>query len=197
MSEQILEAGAASVGQPAVPKVGINQQSFSEKLKSYRRTPGSFLLLLLVILSAVVTLGVLFALIIYILVKGIPNIRPELFALEYTTDNVSMLPAMINTLIMTVLSLLMAVPLGIFSAIYTVEYAKRGNKLVGIVRVTAEGEPAVRDYLRFLSGGCSKDPVSLLKDAGVDMMKPDAINVALALFGELVEEMDALMSEKD
>ena len=138
MSEQILEAGAASVGQPAVPKVGINQQSFSEKLKSYRRTPGSFLLLLLVILSAVVTLGVLFALIIYILVKGIPNIRPEQFALEYTTDNVSMLPAMINTLMITVLSLLMAVPLGIFSAIYTVEYAKRGNKLVGIVRVTAE-----------------------------------------------------------
>ena len=64
-------------------------------------------------------------------------------------------------------------------------------------KAAIERHLAVRDYLRFLSGGCSKDPVSLLKDAGVDMMKPDVINDALALFGELVEEMDALMSEKD
>ena len=62
----------------------------------------------------------------------------DLFAWEYTTDNVSMLPAMINTLYMTSLTLLMAVPVGVFSAIYLVEYAKRGNKIVNIVRITTE-----------------------------------------------------------
>ena len=60
------------------------------------------------------------------------------FAWEYTSDNVSMMPAIINTLIMTGLSLVIAVPLGIFAAIYLVEYAKRGSKLVKVIRMTAE-----------------------------------------------------------
>jgi oligoendopeptidase F len=85
-----------------------------------------------------------------------------------------------------------------FMNYYVYQYATGYAAAIALSRrILKEGEPAVRDYLRFLSGGCSKDPVSLLKDAGVDMMKPDAINDALALFGELVEEMDALMSEKD
>ena len=75
---------------------------------------------------------------IYILAKGIPNLTPDLFKLEYTSDNCSMLPALVNTLFMTLLSLLIAGPIGIFAAIYLVEYAKSGNKLVGIVRITAE-----------------------------------------------------------
>ena len=77
-------------------------------------------------------------LVVYILVKGIGHITPELFAFEYNTDNVSLFPALVNTVTMTALSLLIAAPLGIFSAIYLVEYAGRGNKLVGIVRITAE-----------------------------------------------------------
>lgn len=117
---------------------GINQQTFVQKLKSYKRQPLSLLLLILVTASAVITVGILLFLIGYILVNGIPNIKPELFEWEYTTENVSMLPSIINTLYMTGLTLLMAVPIGVFSAIYLVEYAKRGNKLVNIVRVTTE-----------------------------------------------------------
>lgn len=77
-------------------------------------------------------------LIVYILIKGIPNLNLDLFAWEYNTENVSMMPAIINTLIMTVISLLIAAPLGIFAAIYLAEYARRGNKLVGVIRLTAE-----------------------------------------------------------
>ena len=69
---------------------------------------------------------------------GVPYLTPELFSWTYTSDNVSMVPAMINTLSLTFLALLIAVPLGIGSAIYLVEYAKRGNKLVGVIRLTAE-----------------------------------------------------------
>ena len=98
----------------------------------------SIILRLLVIIAACVTGGVLLFIVGYILVKGIPNLSPELFAWEYNSDNLSMLPSIINTLIITAISLVIAVPLGIFSAIYLVEYAKRGNKLVGIIRITAE-----------------------------------------------------------
>ena len=107
-------------------------------MESYRRHPGSFLLFLLVMLSALTTFVVLLFLIAYILIKGVPNLKPSLFAWKYTTDNASMLPSIINTLIMTVMSLLIAVPFGIFSAIYLTEYAKKGNKLVGIIRLTTE-----------------------------------------------------------
>lgn len=74
----------------------------------------------------------------YILIKGIPHLTPELFAWEYTSNNVSMLPSIINTFLMTLLSLLVCVPLGIGAAIYLTEYAKRGSKLVKLVRMTAE-----------------------------------------------------------
>lgn len=117
---------------------GINQQTFLQMLKAYKRHPFSLALLLLVMAAAVITVGVFLFLIGYILVKGVPNLKPELFEWEYTTENVSMLPAIINTLYMTGLTLLIAVPVGVFSAIYLVEYAKRGSKLVNIVRVTTE-----------------------------------------------------------
>ena len=77
-------------------------------------------------------------LIVYILANGIPHLKPSLFAFTYTSDNVSMMPALINTVLMTLATLIVAVPLGIFAAIYLVEYAKKGNKLVSIIRVTAE-----------------------------------------------------------
>lgn len=115
-----------------------NKEKLIQRLKSYRNQPLSAFLCVLVVLSAIVTFGVLIALLVYILVKGIPHLSPELFAWEYTTENVSMMPAIINTLIITALSLLFALPVGIFSAIYLVEYAKRGNKLVALVRITTE-----------------------------------------------------------
>ncbi|MEG0570559.1 MAG: phosphate ABC transporter permease PstA [Oscillospiraceae bacterium] len=116
----------------------INKTSLKQRLKSYKRSPSSFILMILVVLSAVITLGVVLIVVGYILVKGIPNLKPELFSWKYTTENVSMMPAIINTITITFLSILFAVPIGICSAIYLVEYAKKGNKLVGIIRITAE-----------------------------------------------------------
>ena len=92
----------------------------------------------LVLVAAVATFTALIFLIVYILVHGVPYLKPSLFALEYNSDTVSMLPSIINTLMMTVLALLIAVPLGVFTAIYLVEYAGRGNKLVEVVRLTSE-----------------------------------------------------------
>ena len=116
----------------------INIRTFKDKWNSYRKNPLSLILFLLVTLAAAITILVLAFLIVYILIKGIPNLNLDLFAWEYNTENVSMMPAIINTLIMTVISLLIAAPLGIFAAIYLAEYARRGNKLVGVIRLTAE-----------------------------------------------------------
>lgn len=119
-------------------KKAINRQSFAEKMKSYIRHPFSFCLLLLVLMTAVVTVTVLLFLVAYVLITGIPNLKPSLFAWEYNSENVSMVPAIINTLEMVIIALLFAVPFGVGAAIYLVEYAKKGNKIVGLVRLTAE-----------------------------------------------------------
>lgn len=115
-----------------------NQTTLRQKLKNYRNHPGSFLMFLLVMMGAILTFLVLIFLIVYILVNGIPYIRPALFSLHYTSENVSLMPALINTVIMTGLSLLIAVPLGIFASIFLVEYAKRGNRFMGVIRLTTE-----------------------------------------------------------
>ncbi|MEE1282878.1 MAG: phosphate ABC transporter permease PstA [Acutalibacteraceae bacterium] len=124
----------------------INRITFKQQMLQYKNHPTSFVLLCLVLLCAVITVGALLFLIVYILVQGVPNLTPELFALEYTSENASLMPALVNTIFITVISLLIAVPLGIFSAIYLVEYAKRGNKLVAVIRMTAEtlsGVPSI------------------------------------------------------
>ena len=77
---------------------------------------------------------------------------------------------------------------------YVFQYATGFSAAVAIAnRILAEGEPAVADYKRFLSGGSSTDPVSLLKIAGVDMSSPEPVNSALELFGELIGELEKLM----
>ncbi len=116
----------------------INKTTRKQKLQNYMKHPGSFLLAAVTKLAILATIVVLGFILFYILIKGIPHLTPSLFELKYTTDNVSMLPAIVNTLIITILSLLIAGPIGIFSAIYLVEYAKKGNKLVDIVRITTE-----------------------------------------------------------
>lgn len=90
------------------------------------------------LIAAALTVLVLGFLIVYILVKGVPHLTPQLFAWEYDSENVSMLPSIINTLIMTVLTLLIAIPFGIGSAIYLVEYASSKNRFVPVIRMTAE-----------------------------------------------------------
>ena len=107
---------------------------------------GSKILKGTVILASCLTFGVLLFLIAYILIKGLPNLSPKLFSLHYTTENVSMLPAIVNTIEMTLCSLIVAVPLGRGRAIYLVESSNTGNKVVGIIRLTAEtlsGIPAI------------------------------------------------------
>lgn len=115
-----------------------NQTTFRQTLKNYLRHPGSFFMMLLVFLGTILTFTVLLFLIAYILIHGVPYIRPSLFSFTYTSENASLMPALINTVSMTLLSLVIAVPLGIFAAIFLVEYAKRGNKFMGVIRLTTE-----------------------------------------------------------
>lgn len=115
-----------------------NKTTIGDKFKTYMKHPGSFIVMLLVMLGALITFAVLLFLIAYILINGLPHITPSLFSLHYTSENASVVPALINTIIMTLLSLLIAVPFGIFSAIFLVEYAGRGNKFIGVIRLTTE-----------------------------------------------------------
>ena len=79
---------------------------------------------------------------------------------------------------------------------YVFQYATGYSAAIALSRkILAEGERAVKDYLGFLSGGCSKTPIDLLKGAGVDMTGPEPVNQALELFGKLLDEMEALMQE--
>lgn len=104
----------------------MGQQAFSRLLR------------VLVLGAAILTVGIFAALVLYVLIRGVPNLRPELFAWEYTSENVSMMPAIVNTAAIVLLTLLIAVPIGVCSAIWLVEYAKRGSKLVRAVRMTTE-----------------------------------------------------------
>lgn len=114
------------------------KNDFSQKMHSYLRHPASLIMMILVKLAALITFTVLIFLIIYILVHGVPYLKPSLFSLHYNSENASLMPALINTVIMTLLSLLLAVPIGIFSAIFLAEYAGKGNRFVDIIRLTTE-----------------------------------------------------------
>lgn len=107
-----------------------------EKLVSYKGHPGAVILYLLIHLGALLSIATVFFMILYILIKGVPNFSTGLFAWHYNADNVSMLPAIINTLVITLLTLVMAVPVGIGSAIYLTQYAKKDSKFVKVLRVT-------------------------------------------------------------
>lgn len=92
----------------------------------------------IVYLSAGITLLILIFMIGYICVKGFPYLNADLFSANYTSDNCSVIPALFNTVLITLIALLISVPLGIGSAIYLVEYSKKGNRFVKIVRMTTE-----------------------------------------------------------
>lgn len=113
------------------PKTGIKQ----------KRNTQSLILYMLVNAAAFLTFAVLILLLAYILIKGVPNLIADfkdLFAMKYTTDNCSLVPSILNTVYMVALAMLIAVPFGIGAAIYLVEYAKRGNRLVSVIRLTTE-----------------------------------------------------------
>lgn len=114
------------------------QSAFVQKWQTLRHRPGSLAWYVLVHAGALFSVATLAFIVFYILIKGIPNLTPELFSLHYDSENVSMLPALINTLFMVVIALVLALPIGIGAAIYLVEYAKKGSRFVELVRLTAE-----------------------------------------------------------
>jgi phosphate transport system permease protein len=99
---------------------------------------GSKIIKVLVFASAAITFAVLLFLIAYILIRGVPYLKPSIFSFTYTSENASLMPALINTIIMTLLSLVIAVPIGIFSAIFLVEYAGNQNGFIKVIRLTTE-----------------------------------------------------------
>jgi phosphate transport system permease protein len=103
--------------------------------------------------AAFVTIGILLLIIGFIVIKGVPYIKPSLFSLTYNSTNVSLLPALITTVLMTAAALVIAVPLGVFAAIYLAEYAKRGNKAVSVIRMTTETLAGIPSIIYGLFGG--------------------------------------------
>lgn len=100
----------------------------------------------LVYLFSLLTFGSLFLIIGFILVKGLPNITPHLFQWHYTSENVSLMPAIISTVILVFGSLLLALPIGVFAGFYLVEYAKKGSIWVKMMRIasdTLSGIPSI------------------------------------------------------
>ena len=116
---------------------GLKAQ-LNRKLHECGRDSLSLFLLGCVIAAALITFMVLSFLLGYILWQGLPNIETGLFALQYNSENVSLFPALVDTVLMVIMALAIATPLGIFAAVYLVEYASRGNRLVSLVRVTAD-----------------------------------------------------------
>lgn len=106
--------------------------------RRHSRHIGSGLVRGLTWLAGALTAFIFLFLVIYILAGGIPHLTAEQFSWTYNSENVSMVPALVNTLLMTTLALLIAGPLGIFSAIYLAEYARRGSRTVKVIRITAE-----------------------------------------------------------
>ena len=137
--------------------VAINRQTFKVKLQAYLHKPFSFVVFLLICLGTILTAAAVMWVLIYTFYRGLVNIDPvtgaasfnltaDLFAWRWTLENNSMMPALINTLTIAFLSLLIAGVIGVFAAIFMVEYAKSTNVFVKIVRVAAEtlsGIPSV------------------------------------------------------
>lgn len=115
-------------------------------------TKSSRILKFFVYFFSILTLLSLVFVVVFVLMRGVPYIEPKLFSLKYTSENVSMFPAVINTVIMVLLSLVVAVPLGIMTAIYLAEYADKENKIVKVVRVTADTLSAIPSIVYGLFG---------------------------------------------
>ena len=128
------------------------KEKILNRFRGYRRQPLSLFLFIATSLAALITFCVLAFLVAYILVNGIPHLNASLFEWKYTTDNQSVVPALINTVSITVLSLLIAVPLGIASAIYLTEYANKKSKIVAVISMTAEALSGIPSIVYGLFG---------------------------------------------
>lgn len=110
----------------------------SRKMVLWKNHPGSAAAEIVIWLAGFLTVLTMVLIVAFILIRGVGYLTPELFSWTYNSENVSLIPALVNTLVMTGLSLLMAVPLGVFAAIYLAEYAKKGSRIVSLIRITAE-----------------------------------------------------------
>lgn len=110
----------------------------SERIKTYKKHPMSFVFAVIAALAIVITAAVFLMIVGYILIRGIPHLSPKLFEWTYNSENVSMMSSIITTFEMVLISMIIAAPFGIFCAIYLVEYAKRNNKAVKFIRLTTE-----------------------------------------------------------
>lgn len=110
----------------------------SERIKTYKKHPMSFVFAIIAALAIAVTVAVFLMIVGYILIRGVPHLSPKLFEWTYNSENVSMMSSIITTFEMVLISMAIAAPLGIFCAIYLVEYAKRNNKAVKFIRLTTE-----------------------------------------------------------
>ena len=122
------------------------------KSRRSRIDPVSLLLRTMVWLAALTVAAIFVWLAGYIIIKGLPYLSPRLFEWEYSTENVSMLPAIIVTVLMVLLALLFAAPVGMGAAIYLVEYARRGSRLVSLVRLTTESLAGIPSIVYGLFG---------------------------------------------
>lgn len=119
--------------------IEMNTKMESKRIEvTYKKSYVSIVLKGLTWAASILAMAVLVFLVLFILVKGIGNLTADLFAMEYNSENCSLVPAVVNTLFMTVISLVIAAPLGIFAAIFLVEYADNRGKAVGLIRITAE-----------------------------------------------------------
>ena len=163
----------------------------------------SRLLRFLVWAAAIITMSLLILLVGYILINGIPHLKASLFDLNYTSDNVSMLPSIINTVLMTIISLLIAAPIGICSAIYLVEYAKRGLLsgaftmaimiLPLIMRTTEEALKSVPDSYREGSFGLGAGRLRTIFRVVLPSAVPGILSGVILAIGRVVGETAALM----
>ena len=103
-----------------------------------KKKPSDWVRFILLWTSAIITVSILIYIVGFILIRGIPYLTPSLFSMTYTTENQSLFPALVTTVLMVGLTLLIAVPFGVFTAIYLVEYASRGSKTVRVIRMTTE-----------------------------------------------------------
>lgn len=106
----------------------------------------------LVYLSATITFASLVFILVYIFSNGLPHLTADMFAWEFTPDNQSLMPALITTFIVLGLTLLIATPIGVFTGFYLVEYAKKGNKVVGAIRMATDTLAAVPSIVYGLFG---------------------------------------------
>lgn len=116
----------------------INQRNWKERFRSRKKDKLSLFLFCLVYLMALLSFLAIIFIVAYILIMGLPHIQTDLFAWTYDSENVSLMPALINTIYMIVLTLLIAVPVGIGGSIYLTEYARRDNPMVKLIRIAAQ-----------------------------------------------------------